>query len=65
MISPECRGSAIQVILWDEVGEEEGTGIVYIAPGCGAGTFQLSFETALPRIAPRTERDISSLVLAG
>ena len=46
---------AHQVILWDEVGEEEGTGIVHIAPGCGAEDFQLSFETALPRIAPLTE----------
>jgi len=46
---------AHQVILWDEVGEEEGTGIVHIAPGCGAEDFQLSKETPLPRIAPLTE----------
>ena len=46
---------AHQVILWEEVGEEEGTGIVHIAPGCGAEDFQLSFETVLPRIAPLTE----------
>jgi len=46
---------AHQVILWDEVGEEEGTGIVHIAPGCGAEDFQLSFETVLPRIAPLNE----------
>jgi len=46
---------AHQVILWDEVGEEEGTGIVHIAPGCGAEDFQLSFETPLPRLAPLTE----------
>ena len=46
---------AHQVILWDEVGEEEGTGIVHIAPGCGAEDFQLSFESALPRLAPLTE----------
>ncbi|MGB2962764.1 MAG: class I tRNA ligase family protein [Anaerolineales bacterium] len=46
---------AHQVILWDEVGEEEGTGIVHIAPGCGAEDFQLSFENTLPRIAPLTE----------
>jgi isoleucyl-tRNA synthetase len=44
-----------QVILWDEVGEEEGTGIVHIAPGCGAEDFQLSFEYDLPRIAPLSE----------
>ena len=27
-----------RVVAWDEVGEEEGTGIVHIAPGCGART---------------------------
>lgn len=46
---------AHQIILWEEVGEEEGTGIVHIAPGCGAEDFQLSFETILPRIAPLNE----------
>ncbi len=46
---------AHQVILWEEVGEEEGTGIVHIAPGCGAEDFQLSKETPLPRVAPLTE----------
>jgi isoleucyl-tRNA synthetase len=46
---------AHQVILWDEVGEEEGTGIVHIAPGCGAEDFLLSFETLLPRVAPLNE----------
>ena len=44
-----------QVILWEEVGEDEGTGIVHIAPGCGAEDFLLSFEYSLPRIAPLTE----------
>jgi isoleucyl-tRNA synthetase len=46
---------AHQVILWDEVGEEEGTGIVHIAPGCGAEDFELSFDNVLPRIAPLDE----------
>ena len=32
---------AHRVILWDEVGETEGTGIVHIAPGCGAEDFLL------------------------
>ncbi|MGY5852499.1 MAG: class I tRNA ligase family protein [Candidatus Thorarchaeota archaeon] len=44
-----------KVILWDEVGEEEGTGIVHIAPGCGAEDFQLSKEHDLAVIAPLTE----------
>ncbi len=41
-----------QVILWDEVGETEGTGIVHIAPGCGAEDFQLGKEHRFPLIAP-------------
>jgi isoleucyl-tRNA synthetase len=44
-----------RVILWDEVGEEEGTGIVHIAPGCGAEDFALSKEFDLAIIAPLTE----------
>ncbi|KPK95258.1 MAG: isoleucyl-tRNA synthetase [Anaerolineae bacterium SM23_ 63] len=43
------------VILWDDVGEEEGTGIVHIAPGCGAEDFELSKEYELAVIAPLTE----------
>ena len=40
------------MILWDEVGETEGTGIVHIAPGCGAEDFQLGREYDLPLVAP-------------
>ena len=40
------------VIAWDAVGEEEGTGIVHIAPGCGAEDFQLGKEHGLPIISP-------------
>ena len=39
---------AHRVILWDAVGETEGTGIVHIAPGCGAEDFQLGKEHRLP-----------------
>jgi len=41
-----------QVILWDEVGEAEGTGIVHIAPGCGAEDFELGKEHRFPLLAP-------------
>ncbi len=44
-----------RIVLWDEVGEEEGTGIVHIAPGCGAEDFALSKEYGLPVIAPLGE----------
>lgn len=43
---------AHQVILWEEVGETEGTGIVHIAPGCGAEDFVLGRQNQLPLIAP-------------
>ena len=41
-----------KVILWDEVSEEEGTGIVHIAPGCGQEDFQLGKKFNLPVIDP-------------
>ncbi|MBI9045144.1 MAG: isoleucine--tRNA ligase [Anaerolineaceae bacterium] len=43
------------IILWDEVGDEEGTGIVHIAPGAGAEDFILGKENGLPIIAPLNE----------
>jgi isoleucyl-tRNA synthetase len=43
------------VVPWSEVGEEEGTGIVHIAPGCGTEDFQLGTELGLPVIAPLDE----------
>lgn len=43
---------AHQVIPWDEVTEEEGTGIVHIAPGAGAEDFRMGKEYKLPVIAP-------------
>jgi len=39
-------------VLWNEVSEEEGTGIVHIAPGCGQEDFKLSKELGLPYINP-------------
>jgi isoleucyl-tRNA synthetase len=47
--------AAHRVILWEEVGEAEGTGIVHIAPGCGAEDFELGHEYGLPAIAPLSE----------
>ena len=49
---------AHQVIAWDAVGEEEGTGIVHMAPGCGAEDFQLGKEHGFPLIAPLDEEGI-------
>jgi isoleucyl-tRNA synthetase len=47
-----------RVILWEDVGEEEGTGIVHIAPGAGAEDYQLGREHELPVIAPLNEAGI-------
>lgn len=47
-----------RVIAWKEVGADEGTGIVHIAPGCGAEDFDLSQEYDLPVIAPLDENGV-------
>jgi isoleucyl-tRNA synthetase len=49
---------AHQVIAWEAVGEEEGTGIVHIAPGCGAEDFQLGKEHGFPLIAPLDDEGV-------
>jgi isoleucyl-tRNA synthetase len=56
----QSSGSAAahHVVLWTDVGEEEGTGIVHIAPGCGAEDFALSKTTDLHVIAPLDEYGI-------
>ncbi len=52
---PQQRGVDHRVIPWGEVSSAEGTGIVHIAPGCGAEDFALSKVHALPIIAPIDE----------
>ena len=47
-----------RVVPWSEVGEDEGTGIVHIAPGCGAEDFQLGKTLGLPVVAPLDESGI-------
>jgi isoleucyl-tRNA synthetase len=44
-----------QVVPWTEVGEDEGTGIVHIAPGAGAEDYQLGTALGLPIIGPIDE----------
>ena len=44
-----------RVIEWKDVGEEEGTGIVHIAPGGGSDDFRLGKTLGLPVIAPLDE----------
>ncbi len=47
-----------QVILWDEVDPEEGTGCVHIAPGCGREDFHLGKEYNLDTLAPLDEHGV-------
>lgn len=49
-----------RVIPWLDVKETEGTGIVHIAPGCGAEDFMLGKEFNLPVIAPLEENGLFS-----
>jgi isoleucyl-tRNA synthetase len=52
---PAQAGIVHRVIAWDEVSDEEGTGIVHIAPGAGAEDFALSKVHDLAVIAPLEE----------
>ena len=45
---PAQEGVVHRVIPWDDVSLDEGTGIVHIAPGCGAEDFELSRVHDLP-----------------
>ncbi len=47
-----------KVVLWQDVGGEEGTGIVHIAPGCGAEDYQLSLQYNLNVLSPIDELGI-------
>ena len=52
---PIQAGVAHRVIAWDEVSDEEGTGIVHIAPGCGQEDFALAREHDLAVLDPIDE----------
>jgi isoleucyl-tRNA synthetase len=52
---PAQAGIKHVVIPWDEVALDEGTGVVHIAPGCGAEDFELSRVHDLPVVAPIDE----------
>jgi len=55
---PVASGIAHRVIAWTDVSDEEGTGIVHIAPGCGKEDFGLSKEHGLAVIAPCDDEGI-------
>ena len=47
-----------KVVLWELASKEEGTGIVHIAPGCGAEDFELGKREGLPAISPLDEAGV-------
>ncbi|MCK4967056.1 class I tRNA ligase family protein, partial [bacterium] len=47
-----------KIISWEDVGEEEGTGVVHIAPGCGAEDYELSKVNELSVLVPLDESGI-------
>ena len=52
---PAQQGIEHRVVLWEEVSESEGTGIVHTAPGAGKEDFALGKEMDLAVIAPLDE----------
>ena len=52
---PAQQGVVHRVIPWDDVSLSEGTGIVHIAPGCGAEDFELSRVHDLAVLTPIDE----------
>ena len=52
---PAQRGVERRVVLFDDVSEREGTGVVHAAPGAGEADFELSKREGLTVIAPLNE----------
>ena len=49
------QGVPHKVYSWDVVGEEDGTGVVHVAPGCGAEDYDLAQRNGFPAVAPLDE----------
>ena len=52
---PVQAGVEHKVVPWDEVAADEGSGVVHIAPGCGAEDFELGRALGLAEICPIDE----------
>jgi len=53
---PVQKNVVHRIVSWDEVSEDEGTGIVHIAPGAGKEDFALGKKEDLAVIAPLNDR---------
>ncbi len=47
-----------KIVPWDQVDNTEGSGVVHIAPGCGAEDFELGKVHNLPEICPINEQGV-------
>ncbi len=47
-----------KILPWEEVDNVEGSGVVHIAPGCGAEDFELGKKFDLPEICPIDEQGV-------
>ena len=54
----KSAAEAHRVIAWKEISEAEGTGLVHIAPGCGAEDQELGKENSIPFVAPLDESSV-------
>ena len=52
---PAQAGVEHRVVAWEDVSMDEGTGIVHIAPGCGAEDFELGRREGLATLIPVDE----------
>ena len=57
---PAQRGLNHKIIPWGDVGADEGSGVVHIAPGCGAEDYELGEKFSLAKICPIDESGIFS-----
>jgi isoleucyl-tRNA synthetase len=48
----KVQNFAHRIVAWTDVDATEGTGVVHIAPGCGAEDFELGKRENLPQICP-------------
>lgn len=47
-----------KVVPWEDVAEDDGSGVVHIAPGCGQEDFELGKRHNLPEICPIDEQGV-------
>jgi len=52
---PAMKGVDHYVVEWDLASQEDGTGIVHIAPGCGQEDYELGLEVGAPAVSPLDE----------